>query len=729
MNELLNQLNAKQAQAVQMSRGPVLVLAGAGSGKTRTLTYRIAYLIQNRVVRPGNILAVTFTNKAAGEMKERVDDLLKIEGFGRRHSRMPPSEAFRGSFPLIGTFHSVSARILRKEAELLGYKKSFTIYDSTDQLGLIKRVMKELQLNPKEIAPRAIHSLISKAKNNLIDVDEYESRVGNFIQEITAQVYRLYQYQLKENQAFDFDDLIMKLVELWLKHPQALAKYQHWFKYILVDEYQDVNQAQYVWTQMLAQAHRNLYVVGDDAQSIYGWRGANMKNILNFEKDYPEAQVVFLEQNYRSTQAILNLGNALIKNNTRQKQKDLWTRNDKGFKPEVWEVEDEWGEGELVLRKVVECEGLINPKSEILNSKKIQNSKFKIQNLDEELTYEYEEEPKVGLLDRVLAELKGKRFRKDEDVRQHHLDIDFAKADIEWNKYVVLYRVNAQSRALEEVFMDYGVPYRIIGGVKFYERKEVKDTLAYLRLLNNPDDFVSLRRIINEPSRGIGVRSVDRIEQACKEQMMDIFTLGDNLEKLGTLRGERREAFKRFGIVIRDVQIKMRSLTVSEIIDLILTKSGYKDYLLDGSEENKIRWENVQELKTVATKYDSRQGQEGLEAFLEEAALMTDIDALETESSQAVTLMTLHAAKGLEFPVVFVVGLEEGLFPHSNSMESLEEVEEERRLCYVGITRAKQRLYLAYARQRMLYGNIQVNPPSRFLEEVPEELVERNNVE
>lgn len=356
----------------------------------------------------------------------------------------------------------------------------------------------------------------------------------------------------------------------------------------------------------------------------------------------------------------------------------------------------------------------------------IPNSKIQISKVDGELTYEYDDlGEKMGLLDRVMAELKGKRFRKQEDERKHRLDIDFSKENIEWNKYVVLYRVNAQSRALEEVLMDYGVPYRIIGGVKFYERKEVKDTLAYLWLLVNPNDFERLRRIINEPPRGIGTRSIDRLEKACKEQRMDIFTLSDNLERLGTVRAERREVFKRFVAMLAGVREKVPNVSVSEIIDLILTKSGYKDYLLDGSAEGKLRWENVQELKTVAKKYELLPGEEGLEAFLEEVALMTDIDSYDTKQSQAITLMTLHAAKGLEFPCVFMVGLEEGLFPHSNSLETLEELEEERRLCYVGITRAQERLYLSYARQRMLYGNIHVNPPSRFLEEMPEDLVDK----
>ncbi|NQU77554.1 UvrD-helicase domain-containing protein [Candidatus Falkowbacteria bacterium] len=778
--DLLNQLNSEQREAVTMGDGPVLVLAGAGSGKTRTLTYRVTYLIGERKVQPGSILGVTFTNKAAGEMRERVVELLRAFRLGSASrnlaqglrsspvGRLTSRHFYSNSFPVLGTFHSVSLRILRKEAGVIGFKRSFTVYDSVDQLGLIKRMMKELEIDPKQVNPKAIHSLISRAKNDLVDVDEYESGVGSYIQEIAGQVYRLYQHSLRENQAMDFDDLIMKTIELWQKYPEVLAKYQNKFEHVLIDEYQDTNQAQYVWTRMMAEPQKNIYVVGDDSQAIYGWRGANMKNILNFEQDYPNAKVIYLEQNYRSTQNILSTGNALIKNNFNQKEKNLWTDKEEGKRPEIWEVEDEWAEGELILRKVLEVEGVGDARTQetrnkdtkklqITNNKLQINAKSQIPNDEEELVYEYEDDMGGGVLDRVmeigpstpsrLASLaRGRSSRCDSrsatgsslpfDQAQGRSEggrddtlrgMDFEKTDIDWNKYVVLYRTHAQSRAFEEVFMDYGVPYRIVGGVKFYERKEVKDVLAYLRLVFNHNDFVSWRRIVNEPARGIGAKTMDRVEGYCREKGIDLlnFLNSDSSLLEYNVTSARQEALKKFGRILQGVEEKMGTLTTSEVIDLVTNKFGYKDYLLDGSEEGEMRWENVQELKTVAAKYDNLKGREGLEAFLEEVALMTDIDNLDTRESKAITLMTAHNAKGLEFPNVFLVGMEEGLFPHKNSLEDQGELEEERRLCYVGITRAQERLFFSYARQRMLYGGIQVNMASRFLKEIGEDSVER----
>ena len=778
MKELLSQLNLKQQEAVTAGDGPVLVLAGAGSGKTRTLVYRIVHLIKERKVQPGSILGVTFTNKAAGEMRERVAELLKGPPFAPDGAsgglRSSPAASgglasryfYSRSFPVLGTFHSISLRILRKEAELIGFKKSFTVYDNVDQLGLVKKVMKELEIDVKQVNPKAIQGLISMAKNDLIDVDEYEAGVGGYIQETSSQVYRLYQHHLRENQAMDFDDLIMKIIELWQKQPEVLLKYQNKFGHVLVDEYQDTNQAQYVWTRMISEPQKNIYVVGDDSQAIYGWRGANMKNILNFERDYPSAKVIYLEQNYRSTQNILSAGNELIKNNLNQKQKNLWTSKKEGMKPEIWEVGDEWGEGELVLKKILESErdedgrwkmedGGVEDKDtrtqdtiskKITNDKLQINSKLQISNDDDdkELVYEFEDGFGGGVLDRVMsvsgvsrvpsfAPRAGRGFGGSGEQDDVLRNFDFGKADIDWNKYVVLYRTHAQSRAFEEVFMDYSVPYRIIGGVKFYARKEVKDVLAYLRLIFNHNDFVSLRRIINEPARGIGAKTLDKVEKICRQNNLDLLEFlhtnyanedanyaNMRMSGMDGLSRARREALASFGKALGDVEVKIPKLTVSEVIDLVCEKFGYKDYLLDGSDEGEMRWENVQELKTVGAKYDNLKGLAGIEAFLEEVALMTDIDNYAPSESKAITLMTAHNAKGLEFPVVFLVGMEEGLFPHANSMEDQGELEEERRLCYVGITRAQERLYFSHARQRMLYGGIQVNLKSRFLGEVGE---------
>jgi len=632
--QLTEQLNTPQAEAVQHDAGPLLILAGAGSGKTRVLTYRIAYLIGEVGVSPHAILAITFTNKAANEMKERVDALI-----GRR-----------AEFMWICTFHSACVRILRKEIGALGYDPSFVIYDSADQQTLIKQCLKELNIDDKRFPPRAVAAGISQGKNKLWGPREYDNQAYDYYQQTISKVYRRYQDRLKENNALDFDDLIMKTVELFEKFPEILARYQDRFRYILIDEYQDTNHAQYRLVRLLAEKHRNLCVVGDDDQSVYHFRGADIQNILDFERDYPEAKVVRLEQNYRSTKNILEAANEVIRNNCGRKEKRLWTENPEGSLISLFTTQDEHQEASYVVQKII----------------------------------------------------AGHTF-------QGRSYADFS----------VLYRTNAQSRVIEEVLMRNNIPYTIVGGLKFYERREIKDILAYLKFISNPMDTLSLQRIINVPRRGIGDTSLARIAGFATAYGISLFTSMGRAEEIPGLTGRAIRALLQFAGLIEDLQAGRRELSVTALTREVLDRTGYlKELEAEQSIEAETRIENLHEFLTVTAEYDRSQSENTLEEFLAGVSLVADIDNFD-ERSAAVVLMTLHSAKGLEFPVVFMTGMEEGIFPHSRSLLEESELEEERRLCYVGITRAREELHLINAWQRTLYGSYMHNPPSRFMLEIP----------
>ncbi len=636
MNPLLEGLNEPQRIAAETTEGPVLILAGAGSGKTKALTHRIAYLVAGKHVRPVNILAVTFTNKAAGEMRGRVLKLLNKDPANRTY------------FPYIGTFHSICMRLLRREAVQIGLPSNFLIFDSADSASAIKRAIRQAGVDEKQYTPKMIHGLISSAKNELVGPANYTRLAQGRAQEAAAKVYPLYQAVLKEAGALDFDDLIYETVRMLKKYPDILAKYQQQFQYIMVDEYQDTNHAQYQITRLLSAAHNNLCVVGDDWQSIYSWRGANFQNILDFEKDYPAATVVKLEQNYRSTKNILDAAHAIITKNLTRSDKKLWTAAGAGEGVTVFNVYNEVQEGETIVRKI--------------------------------------EELRLG---------EGRQL------------YDFA----------VLYRTNAQSRSLEEAFLRYNIPYKIVGGTRFYERKEIKDALAYLRFIYQPDDVISFGRIINLPPRGLGDVSLQRLDQYRITNSLGLMQALRQADQVPGLQTRAVNALQNFAILIDGLHDEMAKLPVGPLLDLVLKRTGYLSYLDDGSVTAADRTENVRELLSVAATYDEL----SLEGFLEEIALIADLDNY-SESSDAVTLMTLHAAKGLEFPVIFMPGMEEGIFPHSRSLFDAEQMEEERRLCYVGMTRAKERLYLLYANSRLLYGSTNHNPPSRFILEVPIEI-------
>lgn len=655
-SSIIKNLNAQQQFAVKIKEGPVLVLAGAGSGKTRVLTHRIAYLI-SLGVSPMNILGITFTNKAAAEMKGRVKNLLTYENLktDKKDQQQGGAISFAANsrflLPILGTFHSICVRILRKEIKLLGMKPGFNIYDDDDKLRAVKAVMDDLNLNLQKINPRVIMSLISSAKNELLGPDKYEKYAKSQIEKLAATIYYEYQKFLQKNQGQDFDDLIMSTVKIFQKHPRVLKYYQHKFRHILVDEYQDTNQAQYQFLNLLAKKHRNIFVVGDDWQSIYGWRGANIQNILNFEKDYQNTETVKLERNYRSTQNILDAAHHVIAKNYSQKKKKLWTKNNQGDKVILYEARDGEEEGIFIIKEI----------------------------------------------DKIIKN-KGKKFG--------------------YNNFVILYRTNVQSRALEEVFLHHNIPYKIIGGLRFYERKEIKDTLAYLKIIQNGQDSISLKRIINVPARGIGEVNFKRIiDYASKSN-------GDLYEGIKLFLSEKKnERLEKLYQMILSAKSKSKKEKVTRLIDYLLDKSGYKDYILDGTEEGEIRWENIQELKSVANNYDGLDAADRLPSFLEEISLLSDADQID-ENEEAVTLMTVHSAKGLEYEVVFMAGMEENIFPHSRSLLEANELEEERRLCYVGMTRAKSKLYLLYAQAREMYGGIQTNPPSRFIEDIPEILLD-----
>lgn len=635
--KILGGLNDKQIEAVRATEGPVLILAGAGSGKTRALTHRIAYLIASGI-KPENILAVTFTNKAAGEMKERVSQILKdvSKNFGF------------SNLPYMGTFHSICLKILRQDIERIGYTRNFLIYDEDDQVSLVKKVMQDLELDPKKYNPHSMLDKISKLKSELTSYEEYAASARSYMEKLLSRIYTAYQFALKKNNALDFDDLVMLSVRLLEEQQSALEKYQNIFRYILVDEYQDTNPAQYAFVNLLAKKHRNLFVIGDDYQSIYRWRQADIRNILDFEKDYPEVKTILLEQNYRSTKNILAAANQVILNNKNQKHKSLWTDNHEGEKITLKELPNERKEGNYIIEAITKLVGL------------------------------------------------GKSL----------------------DSFTILYRTHAQSRAIEEAMIKRGFPYRIIGGVKFYQRREIKDILAYLRLALNPHDEISLERIYNVPPRGIGKVSLEKlkISNEGKGLLYQIKTGGSDI---GT---KQLAALRELVDLIEGLTQKSHELTPTELIKYAIKKTDYESYINDKTEEGEARWENVKELFTATRKYNDYNPREGLEKFLEEVALIQETDKLQ-KKDKAINLMTIHSAKGLEFPVVFMVGMEDGIFPHSRSIFDPQELEEERRLCYVGITRAKEKLCLTFCRERQLYGSAQINPPSRFLFEIPEHLL------
>ncbi|MCY3556183.1 MAG: UvrD-helicase domain-containing protein [Gemmatimonadetes bacterium] len=645
---LAGELNSAQVKAASYVDGPLLVLAGAGSGKTRVLTYRIAYLVEHLGIDPYHILAVTFTNKAAAEMKDRIDRMLG-----------------QGDVPQwVGTFHSLSARILRREAETLGFRRDFVIYDGEDQLALIRRVMKDLEISDKRYSPEAVRSFISGAKDQLLSPAEYKAQhTDYFEQQVVSRVYETYQHALEDCNALDFDDLIMRLALGFGTHPDLLNRYQERFQYILVDEYQDTNRAQYEWINRLARKYRNLCVVGDDDQSIYAWRGADIRNILEFEKDYPEARVVRLEQNYRSTRLILKAGNEVIRNNKGRKGKELWTDNPGGEKIGLVETMDDRDEARWISRKIQE-----------------------------------------------MRNGSGRVLRD----------------------FTLLYRTNAQSRTLEDELRRAGLPYVIVGGVRFFERKEVKDVLAYLKILVNGRDAISFRRMVNTPARGIGAVSVSRVEQLAVERSMDYLEALYHASEAG-ISGKAHRAAVELGEFLLRLRSRLAEISGAEAARRVLEKTGYLRALeLEAAKnvEAETRVQNVNELMAALEEATERpeEGQpvSGLEDFLEEVALVTDIDRWD-ESVDCVTLMTLHNAKGLEFPIVFITGMEDGLFPISRAMESPTDLEEERRLCYVGITRAREQLFLTHANLRRRYGGTQTSLRSRFIDEIPDDLVSRES--
>jgi DNA helicase-2/ATP-dependent DNA helicase PcrA len=634
--DILATLNPAQREAVEAIEGPVLILAGPGSGKTRVITHRIAYLIKSCGVSPHHILAVTFTNKAAREMKERLEQLL-----GQAVEALT-----------LGTFHAICARILRREGKAIGLDSSFVIYDEEDQLSLTKQALEELNLDPKQYAPRALHSAISAAKSRLIGPKDYAQRVSSYFEEIVHRVYQRYQQSLSQGRAVDFDDLLMKTVQLFQDHPQILSRYQSKYVHILVDEFQDTNIVQYVLMKHLAGKYRNLCVVGDPDQSIYSWRFADLRNILSFEKDYPEAKVVFLEQNYRSTKTILDVASDVISANVQRKPKKLWTENEDGASVTVIESYNAEEEAQSVVNEIEKLIG----------------------------------QEQMSLKD-----------------------------------CAVMYRVNAQSRALEETFLRYGVPYKLVGGTRFYQRREIKDIIAYLRLINTPQDNVSLVRIINVPVRGIGQRTLSQLQSWAKAHDISLFEASNQVANEKILPQRIAQALAGFDAVMAELIAQSHELSLSGLLDKILEHTGYRKYILD-KEDGEERWENVMELKSVASEYDELDPEEALAAFLEKVSLVSDIDELD-EKADTVTLITLHQAKGLEFPAVFIVGLEEGILPHRKSFDDPEEMEEERRLCYVGITRAKKRLYLLRSYRRSLFGGSTANPPSRFLQDISPHLI------
>ncbi|HGD1087181.1 TPA: DNA helicase PcrA [Streptococcus agalactiae] len=645
MNPLIIGMNDKQAEAVQTTDGPLLIMAGAGSGKTRVLTHRIAYLIDEKYVNPWNILAITFTNKAAREMRERAIAL------------NPATQD-----TLIATFHSMCVRILRREADYIGYNRNFTIIDQGEQRTLMKRIIKQLNLDTKKWNERSILGTISNAKNDLLDEIAYEKQAGDMYTQVIAKCYKAYQEELRRSEAMDFDDLIMMTLRLFDQNKDVLAYYQQRYQYIHVDEYQDTNHAQYQLVKLLASRFKNICVVGDADQSIYGWRGADMQNILDFEKDYPQAKVVLLEENYRSTKKILQAANNVINHNKNRRPKKLWTQND---------------EGEQIVY-------------------------HRANNEQEEAVFV------ASTIDNIIRE-QGKNFK------------DFA----------VLYRTNAQSRTIEEALLKSNIPYTMVGGTKFYSRKEIRDVIAYLNILANTSDNISFERIVNEPKRGVGPGTLEKIRSFAYEQNMSLLDASSNV-MMSPLKGKAAQAVWDLANLILTLRSKLDSLTVTEITENLLDKTGYLEALqVQNTLESQARIENIEEFLSVTKNFDDNpeitvEGETGLDRlsrFLNDLALIADTDDSATETAE-VTLMTLHAAKGLEFPVVFLIGMEEGVFPLSRAIEDADELEEERRLAYVGITRAEQILFLTNANTRTLFGKTSYNRPTRFIREIDDELIQ-----
>jgi DNA helicase-2/ATP-dependent DNA helicase PcrA len=637
VDDLLQDLNPRQREAVEAPDGPLLIFAGAGSGKTRVLTHRIAHLIRTERALPYQILAVTFTNKAAREMRSRLEALFQLSAAGI----------------WMGTFHAMSVRLLRREAEAAGLSRNFQIYDEVDRLGVVRRVMKDLRIDEKRYPPASIVHAISQAKNELRSPAEHAKTVGSYFADAVSRVYLRYEAYLAANEGLDFDDLILRAVRLLDEVPQVREHYQQRFHHVLVDEYQDTNHAQYVLVKRLAEKHRNLCVVGDDDQSIYGWRGADVRNILSFEKDYPDARVVMLEQNYRSTQTILDVAHHVIRSNPDRAAKRLWTEKGRGERVMVAQLYDEQEEALAVASEI------------------------------------------QALVNRGAAGL----------------------ADI-----AVLFRTNAQSRAVEEALLRRSIPYKLVGGVQFYERREVKDTLAYLRLVSNPQDGASLGRVINVPRRKIGDKTLAALETFAATRHCSLWDALPRAAEIPGIVPAAAHALMSFHVLISELQALSEQEPVDELLDQVMLRTGYRALIQDGTPPGEERWQNLMELRGLASEYSGLPPREGLQAFLEDAALISDVDTLD-EHAPGVTLITLHMVKGLEFPVVFLLGMEEGLFPHRRAFDDPRGLEEERRLCYVGITRAKERLYFFHTFRRHLYGTATLNIPSRFLTDIPPELV------
>ncbi len=637
MKDLLEELNDKQKEAVLQTEGPCLVIAGAGSGKTKVLTHKIAYLISEKHVKPWNILAITFTNKAANEMKQRVEAIV-----GNVAQEM-----------WMGTFHSICVRILRKYIDRIGFDTSFLIFDTSDQRTVIKECLKTLNIDDKMFTDRSVLSEISNAKNEMLTPKQYQTKyAGEYRKERIGQVYELYQKRLKENNAIDFDDIINYTIEILTNNADVLGYYTEKFEYVLVDEYQDTNKAQFTLVSILASRFGNITVVGDNDQGIYSFRGADITNILNFEKDFPGTKIIKLEQNYRCTGNILKAANAVIKHNENKYEKKLWTQNEQGSIPCLYQSEDEYDEARYIVEQI--------------------------------------------------EHLKTEEYLKPKD-------------------FVILYRMNAQSRAIEDILRREDIPYKVVGGVKFYERKEIKDAISYLRLIQNPSDNISLKRIINEPKRGIGKTSLDNISQMSDNLGISMYEIIKHADEYGLNRIKANS--DEFVNIIEDLRLKKQDLSISELLKEVLNKSGYTKALEnENTVEAESRIENLEEFLTVAIEFEEESADNSLEEFLESITLSSDIDEMQDEEN-SVTLMTLHSAKGLEFPVVFLVGMEEGIFPGYKSIGEPKELEEERRLFYVGITRAKQFLYLTCSKHRTIFGSTSYNAVSRFVKEIPEELL------
>ena len=649
ISDIIEKLNPAQREAVENTEGPVLILAGAGSGKTRVLTTRIGYLMQNKNIKAENILAITFTNKAANEMRERVEETL--EGTDTKEM-------------WITTFHSCCVRILRKSINKIGYNRSFVIYDSPDQVTLIKDCMRELNISDKAFDPKYVLSCISNAKDKLYTPKKYlELNEGDISKTKVGEIYALYQDRLKRNSALDFDDLIMKTVELFNECPDILDFYRNKFRYIMVDEYQDTSKAQYELIRLLAKEHQNICVVGDDDQSIYGWRGADIRNILEFERDYDNVKIVKLEQNYRSTQVILDAANHVIANNTERKRKKLWSDKKEGQLIKIQLAENEIEEGDFISNTI-----------------------------------------------KYMKKYEGREYK------------DFS----------VLYRANAQARSVEDALNRAGIPYNIYGGIKFYERKEIKDMIAYLRVIQNPQDDISLKRIINVPRRGIGLRTIEKIEDRASLKEESIYSVLIDIEDNSDISRKARASISEFVDLMSTLRSFTEVYTVSQVIEKVLDVTGYKDELLkEKNNEGEDRLENLQELISVALEFESQSEDKSLENFLTSIALNAEPSNDEEEQEDRVSLMTIHSSKGLEFPVVFLAGMEERIFPISRAIQSMRDsdIEEERRLCYVGITRAKEELFLTLTKKRTLYGRTNHSIASRFIEELPKECIERLNKE